>query len=98
MQLINASFFLSVLEGYEDVTHAGRVLCARGLLIVYELSGLDPGVALLEDLLERLSADLLLLRVLAALGLAPLLPLLKELVCILLRLSNGLLMPLALLL
>ena len=87
----------SVLEGDEDVAHAGGVLRARGLLVIYELSGLDPGVTLLEDLLEGLLAGLLLLRVLLLLGLASRLALLEELVCVLLSLGERLLVVLALL-
>ena len=80
------------------MAHAGGVLRARGLLVVYELCRLDPGVALLQDLAEGLSAGLLLLRVLLLLGLAPRLALLEELVCVLLRLRERLLVVLALLL
>ena len=87
-----------MLERDEDMTHARRVLGACGLLVIDQLGGLDPGIALLEDLLEVFSADLLLLGVLALLGFASLLALLKELLCVLLGLSQGLLVLLALLL
>lgn len=87
-----------MLEGDEDMAHAGGVLGARGLLVIYELCGLDPGVALLQDLLEGLPAGLLLLRVLLPLGLAPRLALLEELVRVLLPLGERLLVVLALLL
>lgn len=87
-----------MLERDKDMAHAGGILCASGLLVIDQLCRLNPGVTLLEDLLEALSADVFLLSVLTLLGLTLLLALLKELVCVFLCLGQSLLVLLALLL